>query len=117
MCSLRLPIWIGRNKVMDYMFLNEGFTGKQAYELGLVSKVVPDDQVDEIGLAIAKKMSTAAPIAAKYFKECVRNTIYSHLAEARAKELEASNIVWETDDAKQGLSDLIHGKKTEFKGR
>jgi enoyl-CoA hydratase len=42
MCSLRLPIWIGRNKVMDYMFLNEGFTGKQAYELGLVSKVVPD---------------------------------------------------------------------------
>jgi enoyl-CoA hydratase/carnithine racemase len=47
------------------MFLNEGFTGRQAYELGLVSKVVPDDQVDEIGLAIAKKMSTAAPVAAR----------------------------------------------------
>ena len=84
MCSLRLPIWIGRN---------------------------------EIGLAIAKKMSTAAPVAARCFKECVRNTIYSHLAEARAKELEVSNIVWETEDAKQGLSDLIHGKKTDFKGK
>ena len=102
---------------MDYMFLNEGFTGRQAYELGLVSKVVSDDQVDEIGLAIAKKMSTAAPVAARCFKECVRNTIYSHLAEARAKELEVSNIVWETEDAKQGLSDLIHGKKTDFKGK
>ena len=40
--SLRLPIWIVRNKVMDYMFLNEGFNGRQATELGLVSKVVPD---------------------------------------------------------------------------
>ena len=33
MSSLRLPIWIGRNKIMDYMFLNEDFTGQQAYEL------------------------------------------------------------------------------------
>jgi len=40
--SLRLPIWIVRNNVMDYMFLNEGFNGRQATELGLVSKVVPD---------------------------------------------------------------------------
>ncbi len=40
--SLRLPIWIVRNKVMDYMFLNEGFNGRQATELGFVSKVVPD---------------------------------------------------------------------------
>jgi enoyl-CoA hydratase len=117
MCSLRLPIWIGRNKVMDYMFLNEGFTGRQAYELGLVSKVVPDDQVDEIGLAIAKKMSTAAPVAVRYFKECVRNSIYTHLEEDRSKELEASRIVWETEDAKEGLANIIRGKKTVFKGR
>ncbi|MGD0804645.1 MAG: enoyl-CoA hydratase/isomerase family protein [Candidatus Bathyarchaeia archaeon] len=117
MCSLRLPIWIGRNKVLDYMFLNEGFTGRQAYELGLVSKVVPDDQVDEIGLSIAKKMSTAAPVAARYFKECVRNVLYPHLAEARVKELEASNLVWATEDAKEGLANVIRGKKTVFKGR
>jgi enoyl-CoA hydratase/carnithine racemase len=117
MCSLQLPIWIGRNKVLDYTFLNEGFTGRQAYELGMVSMVVPDDQVDEIGLAIAKKMSTAAPIAARYFKVCVRNVLYPHLAEARAKELEASKMVWVTEDAKEGLANVIRGKKTIFKGR
>jgi len=117
MSSLRLPIWIGRNKVLDYMFLNEGFNGRQAYELGLVSKVVPDDQVDEIGLAIAKKMSTAAPVAVRYYKECVRNSIYVNLAEARKKELEASNIVWETEDAKLGLANVIRGKKVDFKGK
>jgi enoyl-CoA hydratase/carnithine racemase len=117
MSSLRLPIWIGRNKVMDYMFLNEGFTGRQAYELGLVSKVVPDDMVDEVGLAIARKMSTAAPIAVRYYKECVRAATYASFADARAKEAEASRIVGKTEDARDGLAAVIRGKKIVFKGR
>lgn len=117
MSSLRLPIWIGRNKVMDYMFLNEGFNGRQAYELGLVSKVVPDDQVDDIGLTIAKKMSTAAPIAVRYYKECVRNAIYFSLSEARAKEAEAAKIVNVTEDAREGMAALIRGEKIIFKGK
>jgi enoyl-CoA hydratase len=117
MSSLRLPIWIGRNKVMDYMFLNEGFTGRQAYELGLVSKVVQDDQVDEIGLAIAKKMSTAAPLAVRYYKECVRTAIYSSFLEAKAKEIEAAKIVNVTWDAREGLAAVIRGEKIDFKGR
>jgi enoyl-CoA hydratase len=115
--SLRLPIWIGRNKVMDYMFLDEGFTGRQAYELGLVSKVVPTDLVDEIGLAIAKKMSTAAPIAVRYYKECVRNAIYVNLAGARAKEAEVARIVNATEDARLGFAAVTHGKKYDFKGK
>jgi enoyl-CoA hydratase/carnithine racemase len=78
MCSLRLPIWIGRNKVLDYMFLNKGFSGRQAF--ARASKVVPDDQVDEIGLAIAKKMSTIVLVAVRYFKEWVRKVLYPHLA-------------------------------------
>lgn len=110
MSSLRLPIWIGRNKVMDYMFLNEGFTGRQCYELGLVSKVVPDDQVDEIGLSIAKKMATAAPVAVRYYKECVRKSIYHNLQDARAFELEASEKVYETEDSKIGIKALFADK-------
>lgn len=118
MSSLRLPRWIGRNKLMDYMFLNEEFTGRQAYELGLVSKVVPDELVNEMGLAIATKMSKAAPIAVRYFKECVRKSIYEDIAEARRFEQEAADIVYETEDAKVGVADVIAGKLySEFKGR
>ena len=54
MSSLRLPIWIGRNKIMDYMFLNEGFNGRQAYEMGMASKVVADELVDEVGMFYAQ---------------------------------------------------------------
>lgn len=117
MSSLRLPIWIGRNKMMDYMFLNEDFTGQQAYELGIVSKVVPDVELDETSYAIAKKMSTAAPIAVRYFKECVRKAIDSNLEEARKFELEAAKIVGATEDSKNGLAAVIRGEQAEFKGK
>ncbi len=117
MSSLRLPIWIGRNKIMDYMFLNEGFNGRQAYDLGLVSKVVSVELVNEVGLNIAKKMATAAPIAVSYFKKCVNKAIYSNLESARNFELEAAKIVLNTEDSKAGLAAVIKGEQAEFKGR
>jgi len=117
MCSLRLPRWIGRNRVYDYMFLNEGFTGKQAYELGIASKVVADDVVDDVGLSFAKKMATAAPVAVKWFKDCVRAATWGTFDQAKAKEAQAADEVWKTEDAKIGLGNVVKGKKTVFKGK
>ena len=117
MSSLRLPMWIGRNKVLDYMFLNENFTGRQCYELGLASKVVPNELVDKIGLEIATKMATAAPIAVRYYKECVRKASAPNMADARAFEVESANKVFETEDCRNGLAYLIQGKQAEFFGK
>lgn len=120
MSSLRLPMWIGRNKVLDYMFLNEDFTGRQCYELGLASKVVADELVEVVGLATAKKMSKAAPIAVKYYKDCVRKATQNNIEEARAFELKAAEIVFATEDSKIGLKSVVenHGvPNCEFYGR
>ena len=116
MSSLRLPIWIGRNKIMDYMFLNEDFTGQQAYELGLVSKVFPDAELDEAGMAIARKMSIAAPLAVRAFKECVRKAVYHELEEARRFETETAERIMATEDSKNGLAAVIRGEQAEFFG-
>lgn len=120
MSSLRLPMWIGRNKVLDYMFLNEDFTGRQCYELGLASKVVADELLDEVAFATAKKMSKAAPIAVKYYKDCVRKATQNNIEEARALELKAAEIVFATEDSKRGLQSVVedHGvPNCEFYGR
>ncbi len=117
MSSLRLPIWIGRNKMMDYMFLNEDFNARQAYELGIVSKVVSDDVLDESSMKIAQKMAIAAPLAVKAFKECVREAIYGTFQQARAKELEVADFIMKTEDSKNGLAAVIKGEQAEFFGK
>ncbi len=35
--NVHLPIWIERNKIMDNVFLDESFTDRQAYKLGIAS--------------------------------------------------------------------------------
>lgn len=118
MSSLRLPIWIGRNKMMDYMFLNDDFTGQQAYELGLASRVFPDEELDSASLAIATKMATAAPLAVKAFKECVRKSIYgAGLEEARRFEMETADAILATEDSRNGLAAVIKGEQAEFYGK
>ena len=120
MSSLRLPMWIGRNKVLDYMFLNEDFTGRQCVELGLASKCVSDDALEETAFAIAKKMSRAAPIAVKYYKDCVRKATQNGIEEARAFELQAAEIVFATEDCKNGLRSVVENNgvpKCEFYGK
>lgn len=117
MSSLRLPIWIGRNKIMDYMFLNESFTARQAYELGLVSKVVADELLEEVGLLTAHKMATAAPLAVQHFKRCVREAVYSSFEAARKTELEVADLIMKTEDSKAGLAAVIEGRQAEFYGR
>jgi enoyl-CoA hydratase len=118
MSSLRLPIWIGGNRIMDYMFLNEGFTGRQAFEMGIASKVVADELVDEVGMHYAQKMSTAAPLAVRYFKDCVRKTLYgANIEEARVFELDVANKIMATEDAKAGLAAVIRGEQAEFFGK
>ena len=72
---------MGRNKVMDYAYLDEELNGRQLYEMGLVSKVIPDALVKEAGLTYAKKMATTAPLAVRCFKEEVRRALYPNVDE------------------------------------
>ena len=120
MSSLRLPVWVGRNRILDYMFLNESFNGQQLYEMGMVSKVVADELVDSVGLAYAKKMSKAAPIAARAFKECVRRATLPNYAELRREEEAMAEMIYQTEDCKNGLTSLTeneNGPMCEFYGR
>lgn len=117
MSSLRLPLYIGRNKMMDYMFLNEHFTARQCYELGLVSKVFSDDVFDEASMKIAQKLATAAPLAVKAFKECVREAVYNGFDAAHAKEQQVAIDIMKTEDSKKGLAAVIRGEQAEFEGK
>ena len=54
----------------------------------------------------------------KYFKECVRKTLYgASLEESRQFELEVAENIMATEDAKAGLAAVIRGEQAEFFGR
>ena len=65
-------------------------------------------------------MSRAAPIAVKYYKDCVRKATQNGIEEARAFELQAAEIVFATEDCKNGLRSVVENNgvpKCEFYGK
>ena len=88
--------------------------------IGHKEKVVSDETVDEVGLKFAKKMSKAAPIAARAFKECVRRATLPNYEELRKQEEAVAEMIYQTEDCKRGLTSLTeneNGPMCEFLGR
>ena len=115
--GVRLPLWMGRNKVMDYAYLDEELNGRQLYEMGLVSKVIPDALVKEAGLTYAKKMATTAPLAVRCFKEEVRRALYPNVDELHAQEVADAEIVVTSEDTLAGITAFARGEQYYFKGK
>ena len=90
-------------------------SAREAYEKGLVNRVVPDDEVVEEAYATARRIADGAPLVARWHKKFVRR-----LADPRpltAEEYDESFACFDTEDFRIGYRAFLDKKKPEFKGR
>ena len=88
---------------------------REAYEKGLVCRVVPDVGVVEEAYAAARRIADGAPLAARWHKKFVRR-----LADPRpltAAEHDEGFACFDTEDFRIGYRAFLDKKKPEFKGR
>jgi enoyl-CoA hydratase/carnithine racemase len=88
---------------------------REAYEKGLVCRVVPDAGVVEEAYATARRIADGAPLAARWHKKFVRR-----LTDPRpltASEHDEGFACFDTEDFRVGYRAFLDKKKPEFKGR
>ncbi len=54
---------VGRKKALEMVLTGEIMSAQEAYELGLVNKVVPDDKLEESTLELANVLASKSPLA------------------------------------------------------
>ncbi|HLW47187.1 MAG TPA: enoyl-CoA hydratase/isomerase family protein [bacterium] len=114
---VRLVHYIGRNRSLDVLLLGEDLPGERAYELGLVSRVVPDDALDGEAARIADRLASGAPLAMQAIKEGVGAQCRDGLERAAALEERWSQRLLGSDDAREGVAAFREKRAAIFQGR
>jgi len=110
----RLPRLVGAAKALEMNTVGEPISAEEAYEYGLVNRLVADHELFDAALAWAGKFAGQAPVALERIKQV------SHagdLDEGIEAEKAAFTEAFVSEDAREGIAAFVQKRKPEFKGR
>lgn len=114
--SATLPQLVGVRKAMEILLLNPTLTAAEAAEIGLITRVVPDDELQRTALDMARTVAAGAPRALGATKRLVWSGL-GHRVEAQLPE-EARTVseLSGTADAREGLAAVLERRRPTFTG-
>ena len=112
--SQRLPRLVGTGKAMEMILTGDPIDADEALRYGLVTQVVPDDQLDEAVDAIVGKLLKKSATALRLSKEAVIAANTKGLYDGVAHELKLFSGIFETADAKEGVAAFLEKRKPAF---
>jgi len=113
----RLVRAVGKFRAMKMLLTGEMVDARQALEMGLVSEVVPDADVLDRALALARRIAELPPIAVMLCKEVVLTGQDCPLDAALSLERKAFELLFATEDQKEGMRAFAEKRKPNFQGR
>ena len=113
----RLTRVIGKYKAMDMVLTGKMISAKEAYENGLVSRVVPNEMYLEEAKKVAHEIAAKAPLAARIAKESVAKSYETSLTEGLEFERRNFYLMLSSEDKKEGMKAFLEKRKAEFKGK
>jgi len=94
---------IGRSRAKEMIFTGKRISAREALALGIVSKVVPAEQVEEAVLKLAQEICANAPIAVRQAKKAIDLGCDVDLRTGMEIENEAFNVNLVTEDRQEGI--------------
>ena len=104
----------GEANALEILLEGRVFDAKEAKEKGLVTRVVPDDQVETEAQATAKRIADGAPLVARWHKKFARR-LRSH-EPLSAAEYDEGFQCFGTKDFQVGYQAFLAKQKPEFTG-
>ncbi len=109
----RLPRLVGPAKALEMNTIGDPIGAEEAFEHGLVNRVVADHELFDTALAWARKFARQPPLALEQIK---RVSHRGDLDEGLAAEQEGFAAVFASEDAREGIAAFLEKRTPRFKG-
>lgn len=113
--SQRLTRAVGKAKAMELCLTGRTMDAAEAERAGLVSRVVPADELVGEALAVAETVAAMSLPVAMMAKEAVGRAFETTLAEGVRFERRLFHAVFATEDQKEGMNAFIDKRPPEFR--
>ncbi|MEX0719187.1 MAG: 1,4-dihydroxy-2-naphthoyl-CoA synthase [Balneolaceae bacterium] len=111
--SALLARQVGQKRAREIFFLGANYSAKEAFEMGMVNKVVPHNQLEETAYEWAQEILAKSPTAIKMIKYAF-NLIDDGLVGQQVFAGEATRLAYMTDEAQEGRNAFLEKRKPDF---
>ena len=113
----RLPRLIGKAKATEWILTGDVYSAQEAFRLGLVNQLVPQDQVLKAAKDLARKIASKSSVGITQSLQAIESGLDRPLAEGLAKEAEAFGHVAASEDSREGIKAFLEKRQPQFKDR
>lgn len=113
----RLPRLVGRGVAMELILTGRIIDAAEALRIGLVTQVVPRDELSAAADKTAKMILGKGPLAVKAAMDAVNQGYDLTFDDACRLEANMFAVMCGTADMKEGTDAFLNKRKPEFKGR
>lgn len=113
----RLARLVGKGKAMELILSGKMIDAKEALAIGLVNRIVPQNDLISTCEALAGEMIANAPLALEYSIRAINEGLDKPLSEGLLLEAEFFGNACSTEDSKEGTKAFLEKRKANFQGK
>ena len=112
-----LPRIIGHARAAELLYTGDVIDAERALEWGLVSRVVPGEQLMDDAIELAEKMAAQPPQALRLAKQLLRRGATTDFDTIMDLSAASQALMHVTDDHMEGIAAIFEKRPADFKGQ
>lgn len=113
----RLARAIGKARAMELVLTGRMMTADEAFAAGLITKVVPSEMFLIEAIRLAQEIAAKPPLAVQLAKDAVLKAFDTTLETGLEYERRSFNLLFATEDRREGMTAFLEKRAPAFKGR